>query len=241
MKKSLALFVFAALVGSNAFATYVVVMKDGTRYKAKAKWTVTNGKALILLESGQSLQVDPAFIDPVQSEKLTKLGITSADIVDLSTNQPPASTAATPKSSLGSSIKLRTPAQQRAAAQQQQSSTPSAPASRGLSPLVIEKFERAFEEVKIYERKLEGTGPHSLRAELTVDTEDRVFNAISATAFLMLKNAGVEGVQIDSVELFMKMTTGGAAGRFQMSRADAEALVNHTISQQDYFVRNVIY
>ena len=240
MKKSLVLCIFAALLSANAFATYIVVMKDGTRYNAKQKWTVVNGKAIIVLENGQSLQVDPSFINVPQSEQLTKLGITSAGIIDLSTNQPPATTA--PKtSSLGSSIKLRTPAQQKAAAQQQASSTPSAPVTGGLSPLVMETFERAYEEVKIYERKLAGTGAHSLRAELTVDTEDRVFNAISATAFLMVKNAGVEGVKIDSVELFMKMTTGGAAGRFQMSRADADALVNRTISQQDYFVRHVIY
>ena len=241
MKKLLALCIFAALISANAFATYIVVMKDGTRYTAKQKWTVVNGKAIIVLENGQSLQVDPSFINVPQSEQLTKLGITSAGIIDLSTNQPPATSTAPKTSSLGSSIKLRTPAQQRAAAQQQAASTPSAPVTGGLSPLVMETFERAYEEVKIYERKLAGTGAHSLRAELTVDTEDRVFNAISATAFLMVKNAGVEGVKIDSVELFMKMTTGGAAGRFQMSRADAEALVNRKISQQEYFVRNVIY
>ncbi len=76
---------------------------------------------------------------------------------------------------------------------------------------------------------------------MTVDTEDRVFNAISATSYLMVRNAGVANVRIDMVELFMRTTTGGSAGRFQMSRADAEALNNRAISQQDYFVRKVIY
>lgn len=243
MKKSLALCIFAALISANAFATYVVAMKDGTRYKAKAKWTVVNGKAIIVLENGQSLQVDPSFIDPAQSEQLTKLGITSGGIIDLTTNLPPASSTGPQPGSLGSSIKLRTPAQQKAAAQQQAASTPTptSSAGSGMSPIVIDKFERAYDNMSIFERKITPTGAHSLRAELTVDTEDRVFNAISATSFLMVKNAGVDGAQIDSVELFMKTTTGGSAGRFQMSRADAEALVKHTLSQQDYFVRNVIY
>lgn len=243
MKKSLTLFVFAALVGSNAFATYVVVMKDGTRYNAKAKWTLVKGKALIVLETGQSLQVDPAYIDVPKSEQLTKLGITSGGIIDLNTNLP-AGTPAPAKPSLGSTIKLRSPAQQKAAEQQQAaaSTTPAPISGAGtMSPAVIDKFERAFDNMSIFERKIVSTGAHSLRAELTVDTEDRVFNAISATSFLMVKNAGVDGAQIDHVELFMKTTTGGSAGRFQMSRADAEALVNHTTSQQDYFVRNVIY
>jgi hypothetical protein len=57
----------------------------------------------------------------------------------------------------------------------------------------------------------------------------------------MVHNAGVQGVQIDVVELFMKTTTNGAAGRFQMTRDDAQALTDHKISQQEYFVRRVIF
>ncbi|HUP61619.1 MAG TPA: hypothetical protein VNA69_14505 [Thermoanaerobaculia bacterium] len=83
-----------------------------------------------------------------------------------------------------------------------------------------------------------GGGP--LLGQLTVDTEDRAFNSISATSFPMVKNAGVTGAQIDVVELFMNTTTGGAAGRFQMTRADAEALDARKLSQE-YFIRHVIY
>ena len=39
--------------------------------------------------------------------------------------------------------------------------------------------------------------PHSLRAELTADNEEKVFNAISATSFLVVRNAGVPGAQVD--------------------------------------------
>ena len=62
-----------------------------------------------------------------------------------------------------------------------------------------------------------------------------------ATAFLIVRNAGVDGVEIESVDLFMKTTTGGAAGRFRMTRADAEALNTRALTPADYFVRNVIY
>jgi len=242
MKKSLALFAFVTLFAANAFATYVVVLKDNTRYNAKQKWTIVNGKALILLESGQSVTVDPNFIDVAQSEKLTKLGITSAGIVDLNTNLP-ATTSTAPKTPSLGGIKLRTPQQQKAAAQQQQTSTPATTASTAgsggtVSAAVIDKFERAYDNMSIFERRITSTGAHSLRAELTVDTEDRVFNAISATSLLMVR---IDDARIDTVELFMKTGVGGSAGRFQMSRADAEALVNRTISQSDYFVRNVIY
>ena len=138
----------------------------------------------------------------------------------------------------------------RPAPQQQTPSTPPNQSASAPAPIsgagtmpdeVLEKFDRAFENVGIFEKKITSSSATSLRAEMTVDTEDRVFNAISATSYLMVKNAGVENARIEMVELFMKTTTGGSAGRFQMSRADAEALNNRTISQQDYFVRKVIY
>ena len=242
MKKSLLLAV-AVLVAVPAFAKYIVVLKDGTRYSAKAKWTVVNGRAIVPLENGQSLQLDPALIDVAASERMTKLGMANANVIDLN----PAATATQStqqQPSLGDQIRLR---RNPPRPQQQPTPTPAStapapvPGAGTMSSEVIEKFDRAFENVGIFEKKITSSGARSLRAELTVDTEDRVFNAISATSFLMVRNAGVDGVQIDMVELFMKTTTGGAAGRFQMSRADAEALDKRTISQQDYFVRKVIY
>lgn len=239
MKKALTLSAFAMLFAAHAFATYIVVLKDGTRYVAKAKWTVVNGKAIVNLENGQSLQIDPSMIDVPKSEQLTKLGITTAGLIDLTPNVPKGQ-AAPAQQDLGATIKLRKPGERRAA---EETATPAtAPAPTGsVSPLVISKFDRAYEEVGIFEKKISSLGARALRAELTLDTEDRVFNAISATSFLMVRNAGVEGAQLEMIELFMKTTTGGAAGRFQMTRADAEALDKRTVSQQDYFVRNVIY
>ena len=243
MKKTLALLVLTILVAVPAFAKYIVVLKDGTRYSAKAKWTVANGKALVLLENGQSLQLDPALIDVDRSEQLTKIGMANANVIDLNPNTAPAQTKQQP--SLGDTIRLRPRPQQAqtpASAPKASSTAPAPISGTGTMPdLVIENFERAFENVGIFEKKITSTSATSIRAEMTVDTEDRVFNAISAASFLMVRNAGVDNARIEMVELFMRTTTGGAAGRFQMSRADAEALNNRTISQQDYFVRKVIY
>ena len=240
MKKALTIAALTVFTAVPAFARYIVVLTDGKTYAAKAKWTIVNGKAIVQLENGQSLQLDPALIDVRKSEAMTKVGMANANIIDLN----PAATAAQPKNqqpTLGDTIKLRKPQSQPASP----AATPSTPApvtgGGQLSPEVIEKFDRAFDNLGIFEKKLTSTSARSLRAEITVDTEDRVFNAISATSLLMVKNAGVEGAQIEVVELFMKTTTGGSAGRFQMTRADAEALDKKTLSQQDYFVRKVIY
>jgi len=247
MRKALPIVALTSLLAASAFASYTIVLKDGTRYVAKSKWTVTNGKALITLESGQTLQLDPNLIDAAQSEKLTNLGIRDATIINLNPVQSsnPASTRPA-QPSLGTNVHLRnlpgeTPAP-KATPTPSSANAPAVALKAGAVPdMAIEKFKVAFENVGIFEQNVISTGGTSLRAELTADNEEKVFNAISATSFLMVRNAGVAGANLEMVELFMKTTNGGAAGRFQMTRADAEALDKHTISQQEYFVRKVLY
>ena len=244
MKKALTVLAFATFLAVPAFAAaYVVVLQNGTQYAAKKKWTIVNGKAIVHLEDGRTLQLDPALIDVAKSEAATKIGMANAHVVDLGTGVTTPKKSA-PQPSLGSQIRLR---RQPATPQAPAASTPaaSAPApqiaSGSLPNVVVDKFQRAYENVGIFEHAVTSTGANSLRAELTVDTEERVFNALSATSFLMVRDAGTDGVRIDLVEVYMKTTTGGAAGRFKMTRADAEAINKRTISQQDYFVRHVIY
>lgn len=247
MKKSFVLFAFAAFLASQAFATYIVVLKDGTKYKAKAKWTISNGKALVNLENGQTIAINPSDIDLPKSEQVTKLGLGDVNVIAM--NSPSNAAQAAPKEqpSLGQVAHIRRPVSGATSApapvKEPVASAPVAPVAAltdELDPRLKDNFERAYENVGIFEHKLTGTN-RSVRAELTADSEDKVFNAISATAFLIVRNAGLDNQQIDMVELFMKTTTGGAAGRFQMNRADADAINSKSISLPDYFVRKVIY
>lgn len=243
MKKSLLFASALLLVSSQAFATYIVILRNGTTYKAKSKWTVRDGKALVTLETGQTLQIDPALIDEAKSEAATRAGLGGAQAIARPDEPAPTSTQQQ-EPALGSQFKLRRPpgnAAPSVLAPAGSAATATAAAGSRLSTEVVDKFDRAYENVGLFEKKVESTGPATLRVELTADSEDKVFNAISATSFLMVRNAGVTGTQIDLVELFMKTTTGGSAGRFQMSRADAEALDGKKISQQEYYVRKVIY
>jgi hypothetical protein len=238
MKKMLALFALTAFVAVPSFAKYIVVLKNGATYTAKAKWTVVNGKALVLLESGQSLQSIRAD-RRAALEQVTKIGMANANVIDLNP-APPRSRrpSSSPPSATRSSSAAPAAAAEAAAPPATPASAPAPITGTGnMSPEVIEKFDRAYENVGIFEKKIASSSATSVRAEMTVDTEDRVFMALSATSYLMVRNAGVDNARIDMVELFMKTTTGGSAGRFQMSRADAEALNNRTISQQEYFVR----
>jgi hypothetical protein len=238
MKKALiaAAVLFAA---TQSFAAYTVVMKDGTRYQAKAKWTIVGGKAVIQLENGQRLSVDPSLIDIPKSEEVTKSGLGDVKVLGVEATPQPASQQK--GTSLGSTVKMR-PRVSLSGPADPAASTAKAAATvtNQLDGRLAGNFERAYENVGIFERKMAGTN-RVVRAELTTDNEDRVFNAISATAFLIVRNAGVDGVNIETVELFMKTTNGGSAGRFQMTRSDAQALNDKTLSVQDYYIRNVIY
>jgi len=239
MKKSLIAAAFVTLAATQLFASYWVVMKDGTRYEARSKWTMANGKATITLTNGSVLAVDPNSIDVAKSEQVTRLGGGELLGVEQTTSN------AAEKSTLGNTIRLRklppsqTPAP--APAAPAGGAAPTIEPGTGLGADVISKFERAFENVGIFEHKLVSTGPHSLRADLTADNEDKVFNTLTATAFLMMHNAGIPGAQIDAVDLFLKTTTGGAAGRFHVTHDDAQALEAKTITPQSYFVMKVLF
>ncbi|HEX7191059.1 MAG TPA: hypothetical protein VF381_05740 [Thermoanaerobaculia bacterium] len=244
MKKLLLFAALAALVTANAFATYIVVLKNGQTYKAKAKWTMQNGKAIVQLENGQTLAIDPTLIDVAKSEQATNAGLGGAHIL----NTVPSTPIGQPQQQepgLGSEFHLKrsgTAAQPVTPAPVTQAAPPPSVSSNGnLSQEVLDKFARAYENVGLFEQKITSPSPGVVRADLTADSEDKVFNAISATSFLIVRNAGVPGADIKMVELFMKTTVGGSAGRFQMTRDDAQALDSKQLSQQDYFVRRVIY
>lgn len=245
MRRFLPLFAVAALICSQAFGAYIVVLKDGTRYRAKAKWTMTNGKAMVTLETGQIMAFNPNDIDAAKSDEISKLGLGDVNVISTQTQTQPQSQKQS--TSLGQLVRgARRPTEPVTTATQ----TPASPNSTApaatttiadqTDPRLKDTFERAYENVGIFEHKISGTN-RNVRVELTADNEDKVFNAISATAFLIQRNAGLDGNQIDMVELFMKTTTGGSAGRFQITRADADSVSNKVLSLQEYFVRKVIY
>ena len=250
MKKSLVLFAAAALLAAHAFAaSYWVVLKDGTRYHAKAKPTINGTRATIQMQSGGTLVVDASQIDPAKSEEMTRLG--GGQVLAVEPPSTPTAAAQAPTSSLGSQIHLRKlPAQSQAGPApvplptNSIAATPSTGAE--VSPGVIEKFTRAFESAGVFEHKINSISRSAIHCELTADSEDKVFNVLSAAAFLVVHNAGVPGAQLDMVEIFMKTTTGGSSGRFQMTQADAQALYAGGVGPdrpklQDYFIRKVIY
>lgn len=240
-KPALAATLILALFSSEAAAAYMVLLKDGTRYRAKGPYTVTNGKAVVTLESGAVVQVDLLLIDVPRTKQVNETGLGDARVLAIAGEPPAAPKQRT--SNLGTVTKLRkTPAQ---VAQQPRVSAPAAtPAQSGEGNLggdVIARFTAAYENVGVFDAQVTSNAHNTLRAEMTTDTEDQVFKALSATAYMMIRVPPVTKSQIDVVELFLKTIRGGSAGRFRMTRADAEAIDSKRITREQYFVQKVLF
>ena len=240
MKKIIIAAVATLLLVPQAFATYYVVLKDGTKYRAQDRWTMVNGKALISLENGSQLQIDPTLIDAAKTDAINKSGM--GDVTMINTAQPSNSGNQPAKSSseLGSFSKLKggsTPPVSGGATLPRSGDVPQAM----ISSDVIARFGPVYENVGIFGSKTTPTGPTSVRVELVADNETQAFNAISATAYMLVKLPTVANTKLTNVELNMTTIKQGNAGKFNMTAEDAEALQSRKISLPKYYVDKVIF
>ncbi|MFN2442095.1 MAG: hypothetical protein ABR517_05380 [Thermoanaerobaculia bacterium] len=237
MRTLLVLATALVLAAPAAMADYIVVLRDGRRYVAKEKYKVQDGKALIALTSGQTMQVDVSSIDQAASEAATRSGLGDVKVLQTVPTQDAAPSGPS-RPSLGSLATIRRPEQRSTSSTSPTDGigTPSTPGAR-LDPGLAAKFTAAFENVGLFERSLEMRTDTVLRIDVTADNEDHVFKAISATSFIY---ANVPS-NLETVELFMRTSTGGSSGRFQMTKEQALALANQKVEWYDYFIRNVLY
>jgi hypothetical protein len=240
-KKILSFAALLVLLPSLALASYTIVLKDGTRYRAKEKWKVSGGKAIVTLENGTTLSLDPKLIDQRETDRVNASGLGDAKVIP--TAQPSSQPQQPQQSPLGSITTLKRPTTttEGSTTKTGDSSNPNL-GQTNLSNDVLMRFQQAYENVGLYDAKVIGGGRNALRVELTADNEDQVFKAISATSFLVTKIPEITGGErVELVELFMKTINGGSAGRFQMTAADAQAISSKQISWQEYFVSDVIF
>src|SRR5437588_8737391 len=149
--RKLLILLGAVLVSTQAFATYFIVLKDGSQIRATKKWTVVNGKAIVQLEGGGTMALDPSNIDAAKSEETTKMG--GASVLAVEQTAPPSQQQ---QSGLGGAYRLRklpTDAQQNTAPSANTTPIPT-PTGPMLSAEVLNKFERAYENVGIFEHTI---------------------------------------------------------------------------------------
>ncbi len=108
---------------------------------------------------------------------------------------------------------------------------------------VTRAFEKVFADEKLYLFHTSGgTQQGYFFVQAVTDSEDQVFHALETVcqAFYLIRQADPE-IAPTVVELQMVQTSRKAAGTFRITPADAESLLNGTISVQNFYIRNVIF
>lgn len=226
--KKLILAAVVSLFAMPLFATYTIFMKDGTVYKATKKWEVRNGQAIVTLENGTTLSFDPRLIDVETTEKQNALGLGDARLI--STERAPAQQSS--ETPLGSRVRIRP---RGTSGDTPEGPSESAPAFPQLDREILNRFQRAYENMGLFGAGITQDGVGELTIRLSANSEDDVFKAISATSVLIDRTP-----EISKVHLLMATLTGGSAGKFEMTRQDADNLVEKRITWQAYFVQKVI-
>ena len=214
MSKKIALALLTLVfVSSNAFATYHVVLKNGTRYRAQEKWSVVNGKALILLETGTTLQIDPALIDTKATSEANNSGYGDARLI--ATTGVETTVQKKDQPSLGTITRnMNKKNDATTAVTGSRSEIREAPASGQVGAEAIARFEAAYENMGLFQRRVSPNGAASVRVTKT---------------------------RLDTVELVLTTLRGAPAGRFTMTPDDAAAIDSRKMTWSQYFVEKVIF
>lgn len=228
---------------SLAAADYVVILKNGRRYKAAQKWQLVDGKAVVRLQNGTTIQLDPALIDVRATDQANRSGLGDAQVIATTVPSSEPTVEPTP-SALGNLTRLRdrdanSKAQQGVAGSG--SNVGSVSASGNVPQAVLDRYRNAFENLGYYDASIKATSNDTLKIELVADNEQQVFNALTATAYLMEKMPEATGVNVRQVDLDLLTLRGGYAGRFKMDREDSAAIEAKKITPQIWFVENVIF
>ena len=258
LRISLGAAVAALALSAGEASAYVIFLKDGSRIEAKEKPEVRGDKWIFVISSGNRQSLLAKEIDEKRTEEFNNLGLGDAYLLSEEKGKTLQQGSAR-KPTLSEYIKTNKKAEIKAgspvtpetgekgekslptlAAQSRPAAVTVAPASTvQLDSVISEAFTRALEGAGVRGARVTPAGA-GLRIQAIAETEGQVFAAIGASA-RGLKESRASGRALDNLELFLASATGENAGRFHLTPADAEALLNGKVSAAKYFVANVIF
>lgn len=225
-------------LGSAAALAYNVKLKDGSIIFARSKYEVKGKKAIITLQNGTVTQIDLATIDIPGTEQYNKenpgnvialVGGEEKEIKLPMLKPPP-------------TVSLQEVIQQRktrlGVPPAKAAENPDSPASwQPVEPSVEAAFRRVLDGAAITQYRL-ANFRGKLRLLATVNSEEAVFNMLSASARVLADL--LEKGKPTTAEIVLTTASGESAGSFEMNSDQARQLVNGNLSVADYFVKFVI-
>jgi hypothetical protein len=242
MRGKILLLVGAAWLACAAASAYVVKLKDGSLIFARTKYSIRGAKAIITLENGTVTQIDLAKVDVPGTDKYNAENFGNVIAIDAPQRRPEAAVPTPPSPArLRELVREKRTGGQLAPPSASTSSDPGGATGQSWQPVDADlqsAFERVFEGAGISQFRLahyRGT----TRLLVTANTEEAVFNALSASA-RALSDLAARG-KGSSIEIVLTTSSGETAGTFDMTTEQARLLVNGATAVSDYFVKNVVF
>jgi hypothetical protein len=229
-------------------AGYVVILKNGHKIRCKEPMQIEGDLAIITVATGTVTSYPLDQIDLIETERYNQQGYGDAlEIEELAVYNDIIPTP-TPRVSLGRFVTLdsmeRNPELKTTLAP---TPTPTPGIRLQTYPYhddrVTRAFEKVFDDEKLYLYHTSGgTNPDHFFVQAVTDSEDQVFHALEVVcrAFFLIRQADAE-IAPNVVELQMVQTSRKPAGTFRITPTDAEALLDGSVSVQNFYIRNVIF
>ncbi len=244
MRRAAFLGVLAFLAAHQALAVYVVVLRNGSRIVAKAKYTVKGPNAVFETRIGTLTSVPLAQIDVTATDKVNSLNLGDAETLDWVDVQKilPTPTPTPAVSALGHILPGVAAKVGEAAAP---TPTPGVVyrETRYRDKQVDQAFQQGLEAYHLYlYRTSEGTQPSYLFIEIQVNGQPETLKALEAVCmtYELLAEKAPNRLP-ERVEIRMLNESGREAGLFRISAADAAELVSGKVTADKFFIQHVIF
>ena len=245
MRAALVLVLVCLLTATWAHATYVVVLKDGSRIVAREKYEVKGQNAVVRLKNGALTSVPLAYIDMAATEKINAMKLGDAVALEGLDGEPVVRATATPTPSVAALGRIR----QGVAAAEGEAALPTPTPgitlqAEGFSDSRVDRaFQEGLERYRLYlYRTSRGTKPEFLFIEVQVAGQAEVYKsleAIATTYHLLAQSAPTRAPA--QVEIQMLNEARKEAGLFRIGVADAAELATGKVSAEDFYLKHVIF
>jgi hypothetical protein len=244
VKRAAFIGVLFLLLAHQAFAVYVVVLRNGKRIVAKDKYEVKGTNAVFVTKIGTLTSIPLSLVDVQATEKANALHLGDAEALDWVDIQRifPTPTPTPQVSALG---RIRPGIATKEGDAAKPTPTPGVGyrEARYRDPQVDKAFQEGLESYHLYlYRTSQGTQPAYLFLEVQVNGQPETLKALQAVSstYQLLAEKAPERLP-ERVEIQMINEAGKEAGLFRMSPADAAELVSGKVTPDKYFVEHVIF
>lgn len=245
MRAVLVLVLACLLTATWAHATYVVVLKDGSRVVARDKYEVKGQNAVVRLKNGALTSIPLAYIDMAATERINAMKLGDAVALEGLDGEPVVRATSTPTPSISHLGRIRGGVATAEGEAALPTPTPgiSLQAEGYRDPRVDRAFQEGLERYRLYlYRTSRGTKPEFLFIEVQVSGQAEVYKSLQAvaTTYHVLAQSAPDRAP-EQVEIQMLNEARKEAGLFRISAADAAELATGKVSADDFYLKHVIF